>query len=428
MFSKARSSLWVMAAMTLAGCAGHAASTPAAIVKPEACIVNGKSWPTCASGDGWGVEKGAYCIARSFCPANRDSLPAGAGRAAPVDGLADPKTRATYAYLRSIWGHYIIAGQSDLTWKDAIDMAERVHADTGKYPALMGYDFMNYGMTGSALDGLRQTDEAIAWAGRGGLVAFSWHWRDPALLGTASVNQANFYVRDPDRGKNTPFTIPVSHGALDQNSPAFRQINQGIDLVAVELKKLADAGVTVLWRPLHEASGHDGDGWFWWGRARTDGVPQALANILLWRHMYDRLVNLHGVHNLIWVWNGQDPAWYPGDDVVDIISQDIYDDSDNKTYGSQAQAYLKARKSTSDNKPVALSENGYIPDPDRIAADGAWWLWFMTWNDRDTPAGVTARENFWTGEYYNTNAHKRKVYGHQAVITLDRLPVFAPPK
>jgi mannan endo-1,4-beta-mannosidase len=151
-------------------------------------------------------------------------------------------------------------------------------------------------------------------------------------------------------------------------------------------------------------------------------VPQAHANILLWRHMYDRLVNVHGIHNLIWVWNGQDPAWYPGDDVVDIISQDIYDETDNKTYGSQLPAYLQARRTTADNKPVALSENGYIPDPDKIAADGAWWLWFMTWNDRDTPAGVTAKENFWTGEYYNTNAHKRKVYQHPLVITLDRLP------
>ncbi|MBB3222642.1 glycosyl hydrolase [Pseudoduganella umbonata] len=405
-----------LAILALAGCA----SEPPAVA--QTCLVNAKAWPVCAKGDGWGFEEGRYCIARSFCPDARSTLPAGPGRDTPVDAQATPATRGLFSYLRGTWGKSILSGQSDLTWQDAIDMAERVHADTGKYPALMGYDFMNYGMPAGSASGLRQTEEAIAWARRGGLVTFTWHWRDPALLRTPSVSKANFYVRDDNPEKNTTFTIPVARGALDRASPAMRQIDDGIDLVAAELKKLASAGVPVLWRPLHEASGKDGDGWFWWGRTRTDGVPQAYASILLWRHMYDRLVNVHGIHNLVWVWNGQDPAWYPGDDVVDIISQDIYDEADNKTYGAQLPAYLQARRTTADSKPVALSENGYIPDPDKIAAEGAWWLWFMTWNDRDTPAGVTAKENFWTGEYYNTDAHKRKVYHHPLVITLDRLP------
>ena len=87
--------------------------------------------------------------------------------------------------------------------------------------------------------------------------------------------------------------------ALDRNGAAYHQVDDGIDLVAAELKKLSDAGVTVLWRPLHEASGNNGDGWFWWGRARSDGASQAQAYVQLWRHMYDRLANLHGLHNLI---------------------------------------------------------------------------------------------------------------------------------
>ncbi|MBW8901973.1 MAG: beta-mannosidase, partial [Massilia sp.] len=215
-----------------------------------------------------------------------------------------------------------------------------------------------------------------------------------------------------------------AQGALDRNSPAYGQIDEGIDLVAGELKRLSDAGVTVLWRPLHEASGHDGKGWFWWGRARTDGAPQAYAYILLWRHMYDRLVNLHGLHNLIWVWNAQDPAWYPGDDVVDVTSYDIYDQTDNKRYRSQLQTYRLAQQASAESKPIALSETGYIPDPDQLEADGAHWLWFMVWNDGGSPAGVSDPNNFWTGEYYNTAAHKRKVYQHPKVITLDRLPTF----
>lgn len=352
--------------------------------------------------------------------------PAVAAAPAPAlsDPLAGPRTQAVYAWLRGVWGRQTIAGQQDLTWDDSVDMARRVFDDTGKYPALMGYDFMNIGMTAPNTSGLHQVEEAIAFARRGGLVSFCWHWRDPALLGTDRVNRANFYAREPDAAKNTGFTIPVANGRLDAASPAYRQLNAGIDLVAGELRRLQDAGVTVLWRPLHEAAGHKGDGWFWWGRTRADGVPQSQAYILLWRHMHERLVKVHGLHNLVWVWNGQDEAWYPGADSVDIVGWDIYDDSDGKRYRSQVETYRRARAIGGPARPVALTETSHIPDPNKMAADGAPWLWFTVWNDARAGAGVADKSNFWSGDYYNTPAHKKKVYHHPNVITLDKLPAF----
>ena len=344
-----------------------------------------------------------------------------------ADAQANAHTKEVYTWLLSVWGRQTIAGQQDLTWDDSVDMAQRVFDDTGKYPALMGFDFMNTGMTGPKMSGLHQVDEAIAFARRGGLVTFCWHWRDPALMGTDRANRANFYVREPDASKNTDFMIPVVGGKLDAASPAYRQLDAGIDLIAGELRRLQDAGVTVLWRPLHEASGSRGDGWFWWGRTRADGVPQSQAYILLWRHMYDRLVKVHGLHNLVWVWNGQDAGWYPGDDVVDIIGWDIYDDSDRKSYKSQAATYRQAQAISGGGpqaKPITLSETSYIPDPDKMAADGAPWLWFTVWNDARAGAGVSDKNNFWSGDYYNTLQHKNKVYHHPNVITLDKLPAF----
>src|SRR5690606_6154218 len=123
---------------------------------------------------------------------------------------------------------------------------------------IMGYDFMNYGMTAGWVEGLNQTEEAIAYANKGGLITFAWHWRDPSLLNTAKANEAHFYVPSANQKENTDFTIPVARGALDTTSPAYAQINAGIDLIAAELKKMADAEVPVLWRPLHEASGNNG--------------------------------------------------------------------------------------------------------------------------------------------------------------------------
>jgi mannan endo-1,4-beta-mannosidase len=349
-----------------------------------------------------------------------------APRRTPVNPQADARTRALYAWLvDEVWGKKTLAGQQDLTWDDGVDMAARVHADTGKYPALMGFDFMNTGLTGPKAQGVRQVDEAIAWARRGGLVTFCWHWRDPAAQVSLGPRQGNFYAREPDAAKNTAFTIPVADGQLDAASPAYAQIDAGIDLIAAELKRLQAAGVTVLWRPLHEAAGGgDGDGWFWWGRKRSDGVAGSQAYILLYRHMFERLTRVHDLHNLIWVWNGQSAAWYPGDDVVDIVGYDVYDEKDNKTYGSQAAIFRATAAASKTAKPVALSENSYIPDPDRMREDGARWLYFLTWNDGRAPAGAAHKDNFWSGDYYNTAAHKAKVYRHPDVLTLDELPAF----
>src|SRR5690606_5929825 len=97
---------------------------------------------------------------------------------------------------------------------------------------------------------LMQTEEAIEHWERGGLVTFCWHWRDPTNDTDA------FYTADTD------FAIPVTAGGeLDTTSPVFPDMMEDIDLIAGELQTLENAGVPVLWRPLHEASG----GWFWWG-------------------------------------------------------------------------------------------------------------------------------------------------------------------
>ncbi|NHZ83374.1 hypothetical protein F2P44_29485 [Massilia sp. CCM 8695] len=45
-------------------------------------------------------------------------------------------------------------------------------------------------------------------------------------------------------------------------------------------------------------------------------------------------------------------------------------------------------------------------------------------SDGDGPAGVTSPNNIRTGEYDHANEHKRKVYSHPDVITLDKLPRF----
>ncbi|WP_347331752.1 glycosyl hydrolase [Marinimicrobium locisalis] len=374
------------------------------------CMIGEEEITLCNTDTGsWGSEGGAICLSQSMCP-GMGSNTQGPMRDEPVNPHADETTESVYSYLQSVWGSKMLTGQMDQTWQDDIDQYQRVINDTGKAPAIMGYDFMNYGLYWDGISGLTQTEEAIEHWERGGLVTFNWHWRDPDA---PEGEIGEFYTEDTD------FTIPVVEGELDTTSTSFANIEADVDMIAAELQTLEDAGVTVLWRPLHEASG----GWFWWGRNdRTDEVPSAYAQVLLWQYLYDRLTNYHGLNNLLWVWNGQSAAWYPGDNYVDIVGHDIYDGAQN--YESQIGVYELAASEPHEQKMVALTENSNIPDPDLMAEDGAWWLYFMVWNDIDTAEGVTNESNFWTGEYFNTQAHKEHVYNHELVITLDELPTF----
>jgi mannan endo-1,4-beta-mannosidase len=338
------------------------------------------------------------------CPSETDRQAEPGPVSFPNYDNASSNTKRLMNYLNDEYGKHIISGQMDTSWTTnaTMDMVQRVYDDTGKYPALKGFDFIQLPWD----NGQEQINEAIQWwqnpqagypsapAGKHGIVAFCWHWK---------VGGNDFYT------ENTAFRIPYANGALNTSSANFALIKSDLDKVAVQLQKLEDLDIPVLWRPLHEASG----GWFWWG---ASGPAPYIA---LWEYIYDYLSNVKGLSNLIWVWNGQSAAWFPNPATVDIVGNDLYPGA--KNYGSQKNEFVKTMNMVpGKNRIVALTENGAIPDPDNLTKDNAWWSFFMTWNDGG-PAG-TDSNNFWSGEYHNSLVHKKKVYNHSYVITLDELP------
>jgi mannan endo-1,4-beta-mannosidase len=334
---------------------------------------------------------------------------------------AEANKKRLFNYLADEYGKYIISGQMDTAWTTnaTMDMIARVYADTGKYPALKGFDFIDLPNSWSGY-GKDQIDEAIEWwEGKNnnvkllpgkpdihGIVAFCWHWR----VGSEKEFDAD----------KTSFRIPWKDGKLDTQSTAFQTIKSDLDKVAALFQLLKDRGIPVLWRPLHEAAGNYELGWgawFWWGASGPEPYKA------LWEFMYDYFTNTKGLNNLIWVWNGQHKNWFPNLATVDIVGYDIYHNDSPKDYSSQKNKYDETRLiPPGANRIVALTENGAIPDPDECIKDKAMWSWFMTWNDSRNTNGETHKDNFWTGEYHNTNAHKTKVYNHPAVVTLDKLP------
>jgi mannan endo-1,4-beta-mannosidase len=308
-----------------------------------------------------------------------------------IDPQASANARELMSYLVSVHGDAIVSGQQKRA--DADHMA----ALTGRFPAIVGFDFMDYSPSrvahGSSSD---ETDKAIDWwLVKGGIVTISWHWNAPANL--VDSEEIPWWKGFYTKGTSFDFAKAMN----DRQSTERELIIRDIDAIAAQLQRLEDAGVPILWRPIHEASGK----WFWWG------AHGAEAHMALWRLLYDRLVNHHQLHNLIWVWNGQDGGWYPGDQYVDIVAEDIYEDE--RDHSPQASTYRKAKGYASTSKLVALSETGALLDPQELQESAARWSWFMLWSG-----------DFATAQAWNEDSMKKKVYSSDFVITLDELPVL----
>jgi mannan endo-1,4-beta-mannosidase len=176
--------------------------------------------------------------------------------------------------------------------------------------------------------------------------------------------------------QGTTFNLP---GALaNPTGSDYQLLLRDIDAIGVQLQKFQDAGVPVIWRPLHEAQG----GWFWWGAHGPDAFKQ------LWRLMYNRLStarpadNFPGLHNLIWEFTSSAAqsnylSWYPGDDVVDMVGLDIYTDSRSSMSGE----YYDMLSQFNGRKMLALAESGTLPNGSLTHSYGPKWSYFSLWQD-----------------------------------------------
>ncbi len=296
----------------------------------------------------------------------------------PVDTQASDAAKTLYTFLYENFGKKTISGimTGDMTSANGnvtqhADV-QAVYKASGKYPALIGFDFMN--ATGKSEDNYwnkEYTAASIQLAEdtyrRGGLPAFTWHWRDPSRQTDA------FYTSDC----NMRITDAMNaDGSWNTSSALYANIIKDIDTVADYFLGLQDKGYACLFRPLHEASG----GWFWWGR------EGAAPFVKLYHLVFEEMVNVKGVHNVIWIWNAgeNDGDWNPGDTYYDVVSADIY--NNDFDYSSNYVTFDKLKALTNGKKIIALSENGPIPDIDREFEEEAvwsWWMpWYQTWNGR----------------------------------------------
>lgn len=320
------------------------------------------------------------------------------------------------AYLEENVGQKILTGTHACVNYNTNE-ADWVYKHTGKYPAINTIDFIHDIYSSTSTSGwinYSSTTLLNNWSSRGGIISAMWHWNMPANNGTDWTCTPG---SEPEQTSFHPSLI------FSPNSEEYKTMISRIDQIAKWLRYTKIKKIPVLWRPLHEAQGNWTEAnpgtdwhkaWFWWG---ADG-PEAFKE--LWKVMYDRMVNYHGLTNLIWVFNaGDSKRWYPGDEYVDIVAYDFY----NKNL-SEMHYWYDYFHQNYPGKLYAISEFGNIPKVSELWADGQYWSFLIPWYDYD-------RTNKPTDEAFNSTDHNNAnidwwldALEQDYVITRDELPSF----
>jgi mannan endo-1,4-beta-mannosidase len=341
---------------------------------------------TIAVTDGWGYFDVDYAELRPSSPKPISPVPA-----TLIDPAASANTHSLMNYLTGIYGSKTLAGQQGPLTTSYITKAG------GVLPALSATDFMDYSPSRLAFGSNpnNESERMIRWAHQtGGVVSMMWHWNAPSgLINTPGHEWWRGFYTDST-------TFDVADALAHPGGANYNLLLRDIDAISAQLKKFQDAHVPVLWRPLHEAQG----GWFWWGAKGPDAFKG------LWNLMYDRMTNVNGLHNLIWVYTSSDAEegfqnWYPGDNKVDVVGVDVYTDKSSSMSGQ----WLNMLDQYNGKKLVTLSETGTLPNANLLRERNARWSYFNPWD-----------QNAVVNNY--TDTELRTLLNDADVITLNELP------
>ncbi len=285
-----------------------------------------------------------------------------------VDKNATDETAALFYKMKTLAKTKTMFGQQDATKEGKtpgyVDGMSDIKEVTGVYPAVYGWDLLdiaafqrNPWFDNQSNVIRKHTVDAYL---RGGVNTYSWHYWNPILSKgpgeggyTEGYNAAFYYQAAPSAA--TAQILPGGN---------YNEVfNASLDRVANYIKSIqTDDGklVPIIFRPFHEM---DGD-WFWWGKGHS--TVQEYKELFQYTVKYLR--DTKKVRNVLfswspdrnWVTEEQYLAYYPGDEYVDILGTDNYEDLKTTAGITAASNKLKIMSdyAIKKNKVAALTETG----------------------------------------------------------------------
>ena len=338
-----------------------------------------------------------------------------------TDRQATKESQILMNYFTEVYGNNIISGQQEI-YSGGNDGNAELEFDwiynlTGKYPAIRGFDFMNYNPLYGWEDGT--TDRIINWVNnRDGIATGSWHINVPKDFTSYKLGDFVDWKSATYKPSDTNFKTA---NAVIPGTKEYQYVKLATADLAEQLLILQEHNVPIIFRPYHEAEGNgglNGEGaWFWWASAGAEVYKQ------LWEMLYTDLTETYGLHNLIWTYNSYvystSPAWYPGDAFVDIVGYDKYNTIYNRYDGLSGVPNEDAITSifyqlvdlTDGTKMVAMTENDTIPSVKNLTEEKSAWLYFCPWYGEHLMSSA-----------FNYQETLIELYQSDYVITLDELP------
>lgn len=281
-----------------------------------------------------------------------------------VNPDATIQSNVVMRFLTDNYGISTVSGQVDIPEIDGEEVtftqSNMINlAGGGLYSAgIIGFDLLPYSSTYSVKQPSLSDVMLSHYKNGEVLLSALWTWNAPAgetndLLGFKS-NSTNF---------------DLSAALADTSSADYQALMGDIDLIAIELNKFAEQDIPLLWQPLPQADSNV----FWWGSAGAEAVKS------LWQLMYERLVNYHQLNNLIWVFafsEQVDLAFYPGNEVVDIVALEA--DDGNNQQALFTEQYQKLKDNFDGQKLLTLARTGTVPDVGYLHEQNTFWSYYLT--------------------------------------------------
>ena len=248
-----------------------------------------------------------------------------------ADPQANKEAKALFAYLDNVRanGKVLFGHQNDL------NNVANINANLGDVYDLTNSVSAVYGIDSLGLLGLESGggDQSSAFANmlyysklaveQGAILTLSTHmpnFTDDKIIKKADGSY-DFYKVDFTETKD------LSNNCAENILPGkpYNEVFRAyLDYIIIYAKYLDKLGVPLIFRPFHENNGD----WFWWGSTTKVSTFKSL-----FRYTKD-YVESKGVHNLLWAYSPNGPfasteeylERYPGDDYVDILAFDYYDD------------------------------------------------------------------------------------------------------